>query len=90
MKGLEIEAVYADGVLLRQTTYRLAIWGEGDTERAVAIDGHIDITGMAEAIVLAGPDTLTLEVEDGRRLPFSLTSSGGRIVGRGNLELLRS
>jgi len=47
-----------------------------------SIDGHIDITGLAEAIVLAGPGSLTLTLEDGRRLAFQLTGSGGGIVGR--------
>jgi hypothetical protein len=45
--------------------------------------GHIDITGIAEAVVLAGPRALTLTLEDGRRLAFELTGTGGGIVGRG-------
>ena len=45
--------------------------------------GRIDITGIAEALVLAGPGNLTLTLEDGRRLAFDLTNSGGGIVGRG-------
>jgi hypothetical protein len=56
----------------------------GDVSGAAAsIDGHIDITGIAEAVVLAGPGTLTLTIEDGRRMAFDLTSSAGGIVGRG-------
>jgi hypothetical protein len=49
----------------------------------VIVDGHIDITGIGEAVVLAGPGTLTLTIEDGRRLAFELTSSAGAVVGRG-------
>jgi hypothetical protein len=49
----------------------------------VIVDRHIDTTGIGEAVVLAGPGTLTLTIEDGRRLAFQLTSSAGGIVGRG-------
>jgi hypothetical protein len=85
--------IYAGEVLLRRTQYSLSLWseaeppagGEGANDR-VNIDGNIDITGIAEAIVLAGPNSLTLRLEDGRRLAFSLTSAYGRIVGRGRLE----
>ena len=45
------------------------------------VDGHIDITGIAEAVVLAGPGALTLTIEDGRRLLFQLTNSAGGIDG---------
>ena len=81
--------VHAGEVLLRTTTYALSIWADdepapgGDPNAVASIDGHIDITGIAEAVVLAGPGTLTLTIEDGRRLAFQLTSSGGAIVGRG-------
>lgn len=78
--------VHVDGVLLRRTHYDLAVWTD-DSDDTVHIDGHIDITGLAEAVVLAGPDQLTLRLEDGRRLPFRLTNSGGGIVGRGGLQL---
>jgi len=80
--------IHAGDVLLRTASYKLAIWWEdqpparGDDSRPVStIDGHIDITGIAEAVVLAGPGALTLTLEDGRRLAFHLTSSGGSIVG---------
>lgn len=80
--------VYAGDIFLRQTTYEVSIWTGGDAsaEGAAAlptIEGHIDITGIAEAAVLAGPGTLTLTLEDGRRLSFKLTSSGGSFVGVG-------
>jgi hypothetical protein len=82
--------IHAGGVLLRTTAYKLSLWSDdraparGEDTRAVAsIDGHIDITGIAEAVVLAGPGTLTLTIEDGRRLAFHLTSSVGGIVGGG-------
>ena len=50
-----------------------------DTGGPLHLEGTIDITGMGEAVVLAGPRELTLELEDGRRLPFTLTSTTGRI-----------
>jgi hypothetical protein len=79
--------IHAGDTLLRQTRYELSVWSNddsrGDPHAAGNVDGHIDITGIAEAVVLAGPGTLTLTLEDGRRLAFQLTSSGGAIVGRG-------
>jgi hypothetical protein len=79
--------VYAADVLLRRTYYDVSLWidDEGADPHApnapVHIDGHIDITGIGEAVVLAGPGQLTLRLEDGRLLRFVLTSSGGTIVG---------
>ena len=65
----------------------LSFWADdgsaGGEKGQPAIDGHIDITGIAEAVVLAGPGALTLTIEDGRRLLFQLTTSAGGIVGRG-------
>jgi hypothetical protein len=83
--------VYANDVLLRRTRYDLKVWiddpndaqaGEGITH----IDGHIDITGIGEAVVLAGPNQLTLRLQDGRRLHFRLTGSGGSVEGEGGLH----
>jgi hypothetical protein len=81
--------IHAGDVLLRTTRYELSVWSgdegaeTGQRAESEAIDGHIDITGIAETVVLAGPETLTLTLEDGRRLSIRLTSSGGAIVGRG-------
>jgi hypothetical protein len=77
-------------VLLRTTRYELSLWSgdrqpgpEGNLEAVASIDGSIDIAGIAEAVVLAGPGALVLTLEDGRRLAFELTGTGGHIVGRG-------
>ena len=84
-----VGAIHAGGLLLRTTAYKLSLWSDdepaapGEDSKVASIDGHIDITEIAEAVVLAGPDTLTLTIEDGRRMAFQLTSSGGGIVGRG-------
>jgi hypothetical protein len=85
-----VGTIHAGEVLLRTTAYELSLWSDdqprasGEGSDAVAsIDGHIDITGIGEAVVLAGPGTLTLTLEDGRRMAFELTGSGGGIVGRG-------
>ena len=78
--------VHVDGELLRRTRYEVTVWTDGSDD-TVHIDGHIDITGIGEAVVLAGPDRLTLRLQDGRRLPFRLTNSGGGIVGQGALQL---
>jgi hypothetical protein len=56
----------------------------------VSIEGHIDITGIAEAVVLAGSESLTLRLQDGRWLAFSLTGTGGGIIGRGGLQPARA
>ena len=82
-----VGAIHAGDVLLRSTAYDLSVWSDdesgGEPTPAVIVDGHIDITGIGEAVVLAGPGTLTLTIEDGRRLAFQLTNSAGGIVGRG-------
>jgi hypothetical protein len=81
--------VRAGDVLLRSTPYHLEVWGE-DTEGGFlahpTIEGHIDIAGISEALVLAGPASLTLKLEDGRHLPFSITDTGGKIIGRGFVQ----
>lgn len=74
-----IGAIHSGEQLLRMTNYELSVWSEG-VAGAVTIEGHIAITGMGEAVVLAGPETLTLTLEDGRRLAFRLASSGGQIA----------
>ncbi|HYN09575.1 MAG TPA: hypothetical protein VES67_19490 [Vicinamibacterales bacterium] len=78
--------IQAGALVLRSTPYQLEVWGEETDASHLAhpvIEGHIDIAGIAEAVVLAGPEGLTLKLEDGRRLPFSITDTGGKIVGRG-------
>src|SRR5690349_5982388 len=81
--------VYAGDVLLRSIPYQLSVWRDDDPSRdgtALTIDGHIDITGIAEAVVLAGPQDLRLRLEDGRQLQFVLTDTGGRIAGKTGLQ----
>src|SRR6476620_7073807 len=59
-----VGTVHAQGELLRTTRYELLLWSDdqpGPGGAAVTdISGHIDVTGIAEAVVLVGPDTLTL------------------------------
>jgi hypothetical protein len=87
LKG--IGKVYSGDQLLRITNYRLYVWQEESAAAGagadIAIDGQIDVSDIGEAIVLAGPESLTLQLEDGRSLPFALTSTRGRLVGRGAL-----
>ena len=85
--------IYTGDRLLRQTPYQLSVWarhdspGEDDDKYAIGeIEGHIQIAGMGEAVVLAGADSLVLKLQDGRRLPFAILDTGGRIVGRGGFE----
>ena len=84
LKG--VGQIYAGGQLLRTTPYDLEVWQLDGPENPVHVEGHIDVTGLGEAVVLAGPEVLTLQLEDGRRLAFTLTGSTGHIVGRGGLE----
>ena len=81
-------AVHAGEHLLRTKQYDLTVWSPDDSsgggktsQEASTIEGHIEIAGIGEAVVLAGADTLTLTLEDGRRLAFQLTSSAGGIAG---------
>ena len=82
--------VYAGDQLLRQVTYRLEISSSLAASPGggapTSIEGSIDITGMGEAVVLAGAQQLTLRIEDGRRLAFRLTSSAGRIQVQGGFQ----
>jgi hypothetical protein len=85
-----VGVIHAGELLLRTTPYELAFWSDDrpaspgeDPDTVVSINGRIDVTGIAEAVVLAGPGTLTLTIEDGRRMAFQLTSSAGGIAGRG-------
>jgi hypothetical protein len=83
-----VGTLYAGDQLLRTTPYELSIWSDdpahdpAGVDTWTAIEGHIDITGIGEAVVLAGPDTLTLELQDRRRLAIRLTSTGGGIEGK--------
>ena len=77
--------IYAGEVLLRSAAYELTVFQDDDPLAAAGapqIDGHIDISGIAEAVVLAGPQDLTLRLEDGRQLQFALTDTGGHITGK--------
>jgi hypothetical protein len=87
-------SIYAGDELLRTTRYHLTVWGESTPSQtqdatSVGVEGQVDITGIGEAVVLAGPGTLTLVLEDGRRLAFTLVGSSGRIVGTGGLQAAR-
>ena len=82
--------VYAGAQFLRRTTYRLevssALASPPGAGAPTTIEGSIDITGMGEAVVLAGAQQLTLRLEDGRRLAFKLMSSAGWIQVQGGFQ----
>ena len=89
-----VGVIHVGEVPLRTTSYTLSVWSHDEQNRSTAsdpratvrIDGHIDISGVGEAVVLAGPDNLTLTLADGRRIAFELTGSAGAIAGRGWLS----
>ena len=80
--------IYAGDRLLRRTNYRLEVSpaGSGPGDSRTVTSGTIDITGMGEAVVLAGAEHLILRLEDGRSLPFHLGSTAGRIEVEGGLS----
>jgi hypothetical protein len=83
-----IGSVRAENLTLRATRYRLSFWVNDDlphgseTGAAPTVDGHIDISGIGEAAVLAGVDSLTLTLADGREVAFRIKSTAGDIVGQ--------
>lgn len=83
-----VGAIHAGERLLRMTSYELSVWSNDeqapeDRKTLPTIDGRIDITGIGEAVVLAGAEALILTIEDGRRLVVKLTSSSGTISSQG-------
>jgi hypothetical protein len=80
-----IGTLHAGELFIRRIRYELSVVSDdtaSDNPQGATIEGHIDITGIGEAAVLAGPDRLILTIEDGRRTAIQLTSSAGGIVGR--------
>jgi hypothetical protein len=79
----------ADGSVLGQHRYRLNVWQEMHNAGGQQIEGLRSIDGVvkfdgAVGIDLIGED-LTLVLEDGRRLPFLLEDTDGRIAPSGSL-----
>jgi len=83
-----IGSLQAGNLTLRATRYRLSFWVNDDLPpqnndlTAATVDGHIDISGIGEAAVLSGPETLTLTLADGREIAVKIKSTAGEIVGR--------
>jgi hypothetical protein len=84
-----IGSIQAGALTLRATRYQLSFWvnddlpqESGDGKAGTIVDGHIDITGIGEAAVLSGPDSLTLTLADGREIAFRIKSTAGDIIGR--------
>jgi hypothetical protein len=81
-----IGEVHARGELLRRTRYHLEVSTGTEGGDEPRIEGTVDISGMGEAVVLAGPQELTLRLEDGRTLSFTLASTTGRIRVHGGFQ----
>ena len=81
--------IYAGDRLVRRTRYRLSL-SEGDASSASGIEGTIELASESEAIVLARVEELTLLLDDGRYLAFSLVSVNGRIRAHGGLEGIKT
>ena len=81
--------IYAADRLLRRTTYRLTIF-ERDAAGTCRIEGTIGIATDGEALVLARADELTLLLDDGRHVAFSLVNPNGRIRAHGQIEGIKA
>ena len=81
--------IYAGDRLVRRTRYRLSI-READASSTSGIEGTVELATEGEAIVLARVEQLTLLLDDGRYLLFSLASPDGRIRAHGGLEGTRT
>jgi hypothetical protein len=77
--------IYAGDRLVRRTRYRLII-STGDAASASGVEGTIELATEGEAMVLARVEQLTLLLDDGRYLAFSLASPDGQIHAHGGLE----
>ena len=81
--------IYAGGRLLRRTTYRLRVV-DGDAPGTRRVEGDIAIATEGEAIILMRAEMLTLLMDDGRYLSFSLASPNGVIEAHGGLEGIKA
>jgi hypothetical protein len=82
-----VGSVQAGSLTLRATRYRLSFWVNDDLpaqspDANATVDGQIDITGIGEAAVLSGPESLILTLADGREIAFRIKSTAGDIIGR--------
>jgi hypothetical protein len=82
-----IGSVHVGDLTLRAMRYKLSFWinddlPQGSESSGTTVDGHIDISGIGEAAVLSGPETLMLTLADGREVTFRIKSTAGDIVGR--------
>jgi len=82
-----IGEIFAGDRLIRHAAYCLEASSDQATPGAsgTIVEASIDISGTPEAFVLARAGILTLCLEDGRSVPFSLDSARGRIVVHGDL-----
>ena len=82
--------IYAGDRLVRRTRYRLSIGDEDVSSGGSRIEGSIDLVTEGEAMVLARVEQLTLLLDDGRYLAFSLAGPDGRIRAHGGLEGIKT
>jgi len=72
----------SDGSLIERVTYRLTLWNpEQEDVTRFSVDGQIDLStsDTFKLLEVGGPMTLTLE--DGRAVTFTLRSASVRIGG---------
>ena len=81
--------IYAGDRLVRRTRYRLSI-SAGDASHVSGIEGTIELATESEASVLARVEQLTLLLDDGRYLAFSLAGPDGRIRAHEGLQGIKT
>lgn len=77
------DVLRSDGGLIERVTYRLTLWNpeQKDITGLLAVDGQIDLStsDTFKLVEVAGP--MTLKLEDGRAVTFTLLSASVRIGG---------
>jgi hypothetical protein len=81
-----------DGTSIGLRRYHLTVWqrqhddGRGGTIPGLfSIEGSVDLEPLEGFSLVAAGEPLTLELADGRKLPFFFVSSDGQIAARGKL-----
>ena len=72
-----------DGSLIERVVYRLTLWNpeQENVNRPVSVDGQLDLSTSDTFALLEHGGPMTLRLEDGRVVSFTLTSASLRIGG---------
>ena len=72
-----------DGSRIERVVYRLTLWNteQDDVARTLSVDGQLDLSTSDTVALLEHGGPMTLRLEDGRVVSFTLTSASLRIGG---------